>query len=78
MAARTKAVKVEKLGELEGEDLLAQMIDTGIKPRGDEAHDRARELVRNFVAELLDPGMVTAKGVTKTINARIAAIDELL
>jgi hypothetical protein len=41
MAAKAKAVKVEQLGELEGGDILSQMIDTGIKPRGDQAKERA-------------------------------------
>ena len=41
MAAKAKAVKVEQLGELEeGSDILNQMIETGIKPRGDQAINR--------------------------------------
>jgi len=78
MPARAKKVKVEELDTLDGQELLAQMVDTGIKPRGDDARERAEDLVRNFVAELLDPGTVVAKGVTRTLNARIAAIDEML
>jgi type VI secretion system protein ImpC len=78
MAAKMKAVKVEELNELEGGDILGQMIDTGIKPRGDKAKERAEDLVKTFVGELLDPSMVVDAGFTKTVNARIAAIDEIL
>ena len=45
-AAKAKAVKVEEFTELEGGDILSQMIDTGIKPRGDKAKERAE--VDNF------------------------------
>lgn len=76
--AKAKAVKVEELEELEPGDLLGQMIDTGIKPRGDAAKERAEDLVKTFVSELLDPAMVVEAGFTRTVNARIAAIDEML
>jgi type VI secretion system protein ImpC len=76
--AKTKAVAINKLEELEADDLLGQMIDTGIKPRGDQARDRAQDLVKTFVSELLDPEMVRDASFTKTVNARIAAIDEML
>jgi type VI secretion system protein ImpC len=79
MAERLKAVNVKELDQLEPTDLLSQMIDTGIKPKGGDAgRERAQELLKTFVTELLDPGMVVAKGVTRTINQRIAAIDEIL
>src|SRR5215468_5271415 len=79
MAEQTKKVAVKELDQLEGEDLLGQMIDTGIRPKGGDAgRQRAQELLKTFVSELLDPSFVVDKGVTRTINARIAAIDELL
>ena len=76
--AKVKPVKVEELAELEGSDILGQMIDTGIKPRGDKAKERAEDLVKTFVSELLDPKLVVEPGFTRTVNARIAAIDEIL
>jgi type VI secretion system protein ImpC len=76
--AKTKAIAINKLEELEADDLLGQMIDTGIKPRGDAARERAQDLVKTFVGELLDPEMVHDASFTKTVNARIAAIDEML
>ena len=79
MAEKAQEIAVKELDQLEGDDLLGQMIDTGIKPKGgDQGRERAQELLKTFVGELLDPGMVVDKGVTKTINARIAAIDEML
>ena len=75
---QAKKVRVEELETLEAGDLLGQMIDTGIKPSDDSARDRAKDLIKNFVEQLLDPGTVVDKNVVRTINARIAAIDEVL
>src|SRR5262245_26301177 len=73
-----KAVPVEKLGDLDSQGLLDQIIDTGIRPPDDAGRERAKDLVQTLVSELVSPGMVVAKGVTQTINKRIAAIDEVL
>jgi type VI secretion system protein ImpC len=78
MAAKAKAVKITELEELDAGDVLDQMLSTGIKPRGEAATERAQDLVKTFVGELLDPSMVVDKGFTRTVNARIAAIDEIL
>jgi len=80
MAAKDQAkkVRVEELETLEAGDLLGQMIDTGIKPSDDTARDRAKDLIKNFVEQILDPGTVVDTNVVRTINARIAAIDEVL
>src|SRR3989442_227317 len=79
MAEQTKRVSVKELDQLEGEDLLGQMIDTGIRPKGgDSGRQRAQELLKTFVSELLDQSFVVDRVVTRTINARIAAIDEML
>src|SRR5262245_17360932 len=73
-----KPVKVQELETLEPAALLSQMIDTGVKPRDDAARERAQDLIKNYVEQLLDPGTVVDKNVVRTINARIAAIDEVL
>jgi type VI secretion system protein ImpC len=78
MAAKAKAVKIAELEELDAGGVLDQMLSTGIKPRGEAATERAQDLVKTFVGELLDPSMVVDKGFTRTVNARIAAIDEIL
>ncbi|HKC50563.1 MAG TPA: type VI secretion system contractile sheath large subunit, partial [Myxococcota bacterium] len=80
MAAKegVKPVKIQELESLEAGDLLSQMIETGVRPRDDAARERAQDLIKNYVDQLLDPGTVVDKNVVRTINARIAAIDEVL
>jgi type VI secretion system protein ImpC len=74
----TKALEIQEVEQLEGGDLLDQIIDTGIRPGDETARERGQELIRNLVDQLVSPDMVVAKSVVKTINARIAAIDALL
>jgi type VI secretion system protein ImpC len=76
--AKKAAIPVDQLVEQEGTAILDDLIATGIKPRDDAAKERGTLLIRNLVTQLLDPTMKVQKGVTKTINARIAAIDELV
>jgi len=78
MAKAQAQMPVEKLAELDGQSLLDEIISTGIKPRDDASRERAADLVQTLVQQLLEPGQVVKKGVTQTINARIAAIDQLL
>ena len=78
MARAKKAKPVKEVVELEGGDILAEMLDTGIKPRDEAAKEFGQDLIKNLVEQLLDPGMVTAKGVTRTVTQRIAAIDALI
>jgi len=76
--AKKKPTAVEELITQDGQSILDDLINTGIKPRDDAAADFGKGLVKNLVEQLLDPGAVVAKNVTKTINQRIAAIDEML
>ena len=71
-------LSVEKVTELDGQSMLDEIVSTGIRPRDDAGRERAVDLVRTLVQQLVQPGQVVKKGVTQTINARIAAIDELL
>lgn len=77
MADAQESVAVDALEELEGGGILDQMIDTGIKP-SEDGRERAVDLIKNFVSQVLDPTTVVDKNVVKTINARIAAIDEVM
>jgi type VI secretion system protein ImpC len=77
MAAK-KQMEVQEVVQLEGPDLLDEIMSTGIKAKGDAQKERGQELIKTLVAELVDPSIVVAKNSVKTINARIAAIDELL
>src|SRR4051812_46483040 len=58
--------------------LLDTILSKGMRARDDEARDRGRDLLKEFVAQLLDPSMVMAKDTEKTINLRIAEIDRML
>ncbi len=71
-------VPVEKLAELDARSLLDEIVSTGIRPRDEAGRERATDLVQTLVQQLLEPGRIVKKGVTQTINARIAAIDEVL
>jgi len=58
--------------------LLDAIVSKGMRARDDDSKKRAKDLIGNFVSELMSPGMVVAKDTEKTINLRIAAIDQLL
>ncbi len=75
---KAKATPIEELIEKDGGSILDDLITTGIKPRDDAGTEHGKALIKNLVEQLLDPGMKVQKGVTRTINERIAAIDELL
>ncbi len=75
---KTTALPIQEVEQLEGGDLLDQILETGIKPRDEAARERGQELIRNLVDQLMQPDIVVAKNVTKTINQRIAAIDSLV
>ena len=74
----TKPLEIQEVEQLEGGDLLDQIIDTGIRATDETARERGQELIRNLVDQLVSPDMVVAKSIVKTINSRIAAIDALL
>lgn len=76
--AAESQLSVEKVTELDAQSMLDQIIDTGIKPRDDAGRGRAADLIQTIVDQLSMPGLVVKKGVTETINARIAAIDQVI
>lgn len=77
MAAK-KQKDISEVVELEGGDLLDEILSTGIRAKGDKQKDHGRDLIQNLVSQLIDPTMTVDKNVIKTINARVAAIDELI
>jgi len=77
-AKKNKSKPVSEVIELEGGDILSEMLETGIKARDESSREFGEGLIKNLVEQLLDPSMVTAKGVTRTVNQRIAAIDALI
>jgi type VI secretion system protein ImpC len=75
---KKKPVSIKELMEQDGGAILDEMLATGIRPRDESSREYGQTLLKNLVEQLLDPGMVVAKGVTKTITQRIAAVDELI
>jgi type VI secretion system protein ImpC len=57
--------------------VLDQILDT-MRARSDDQRTWGRDLVKELVAQLLDPKLIVKKDTEKTINARIGQIDALL
>ena len=62
---------------LEG-SLLDQIVDEGRIAKEPAAKERGRELIKEFVNQVLDGSMTVSRDVESMINARIAQIDHLL
>ncbi len=74
--AQTEAAAVETT-QVEG-GLLDTILEKGLRARDQDAREWGKDLIKEFVAQLLDPKMVVAKDTEKTIKNRIAQIDEVL
>ena len=62
---------------LEG-SLLDQIVNEGRIAKDDSMKERGKELVKEFIAQVLDGSMTVSRDVESMINARIAQIDHLL
>src|SRR3982075_1455090 len=62
---------------LEG-SLLDQIVDEGRIAKEPAAKERGKELIKEFVNQVLDGSMTVSRDVESMINARIAQIDHLL
>jgi len=58
--------------------LLDQIVDEGRLARDASARERGKDLVKEFVAQVLDGAMTVSKDAEAMINARIAQIDHLI
>jgi type VI secretion system protein ImpC len=58
--------------------LLDTILKQGFRARDDDSKQRAKDLLKEFVEQLLDPSMTVQKDTEKTILARIAEIDHML
>jgi len=58
--------------------LLDQIVDQGRLGRDAAAKERGKDLVKNFVTEVLKGTVTIAADTEAMINARIAQIDELI
>jgi type VI secretion system protein ImpC len=60
------------------QSLLDQMVEQGRFGRGDAAKERGRDLIRGFIAQLLEGSLTVSEDTEAMINARIAQIDHLV
>ena len=58
--------------------LLDQIVDEGRLGRDVAARERGKDLVKEFVTQVLDGSMTVSKDAEAMINARIAQIDHLI
>jgi type VI secretion system protein ImpC len=64
--------------EAQESSLLDQIVEQGRFGSESSARERGKDLVKEFVAQVLDGSMTIAKDAEMMINARIAQIDHLL
>src|SRR4051812_27197863 len=62
----------------QGGGLLDQIVDEGRLAREPGARERGKDLVKEFVTQVLDGSMTVSKDTEAMINARIAQIDHLV
>ncbi len=77
MADAQRSAKGAQEQVLEG-SLLDQIVNEGRIAKDDSAKERGKELVKEFIAQVLDGSMTVSRDVESMINARIAQIDHLL
>jgi type VI secretion system protein ImpC len=78
MAEMQKAQGVTVGGETSERSLLDQIVEEGRIARDPAGRERGKNLVREFVAQVLEGSMTVSKDAEAMINARIAQIDHLL
>jgi type VI secretion system protein ImpC len=74
---KSEAAAAAETTQAEG-GLLDTIIDKGLRARDEDARQWGRDLIKEFVAQLLDPSLVVAKDTERTIKQRIGQIDALL
>lgn len=68
-------VTEERQGET---DLLSRILDEGRLARDESQTERAKDMLAEFVQQVMQGEMTMSKDMEATINSRIAAIDKLL
>ena len=77
-APAQKSAAQEAQAQIQEKGLLDQIVEQGRFGADAQAHDRGKNLVKEFVAQVLEGSMTVAKDAEMMINARIAQIDHLL
>jgi type VI secretion system protein ImpC len=78
MADLQKAQTAAVGGETTERSLLDQIVEEGRIARDPAGRERGKNLVKEFVAQVLEGSMTVSKDAEAMINARIAQIDHLL
>ncbi len=78
MSDPQKAVSKAAEEQVVERGLLDQIVDEGRLARDATARERGKDLVKEFVAQVLEGSMTVAKDAEAMINARIAQIDHLI
>ena len=77
-APAQKSAAPEAQAQIQEKGLLDQIVEQGRFGADVQARDRGKNLVKEFVAQVLEGSMTVAKDAEMMINARIAQIDHLL
>jgi type VI secretion system protein ImpC len=59
-------------------DLLSQIVDKTMRAKTEPQAARYKDIISEFVAQVMEGQLVMSKDMESTINARIAAIDKLI
>ena len=77
--AQTSRASAQALAQEQGPgSLLDQIVDEGRFNRDSAARERGKDLIREFVEQILQGSMTVSKDTETTINARVAQIDKLI
>src|SRR4029077_18840546 len=72
------AASPEAVEQLQERGILDQIVEEGRLARDPAARERGKNLVKEFVAQVLDGSMTVSKDAEAMITARIAQIDHLV
>jgi len=75
---RKEAKAAAKTKEVQEVSLLDQIVEEGRLARDPSARERGKDLVKEFISQVLEGEMTVSKDAEAMINARIAQIDHLL
>lgn len=78
MTEQTAQAQTAQAGEAVTTSLLDQIIDQGRLAREDSQKAWAKDLIGEFVAQVMDGAMVVSKDMESMINTRISQLDKLI
>src|ERR1035441_316091 len=78
MSEAQKAATAQPGEVTEEHSLLDQIVEEGRLARDPSAKERGKDLVKEFVTQVLEGSMTVSKDAEMMINARIAQIDHLV